>query len=282
VLPCCSACHPQLHWNKDLSLRQEVTLFGNTDILLCLIEPTTDCKQQQMPIKLSARAQFSHYAITPARGLHFGHNTYNTLSKPRCFEVFNLGEFPFNLRVFDMHAKQNAEAAALKALAEETAAKAAALAGKPQGVLQVAAACSCVTAHVSNLICTKLPSVLWITCQSFILCTAELASAGRKAAGSAAAAAAPAAAVLPPPPPGTLQLGQFTVDPPEAVVQPGCRQEVSVVFRAEGNCSWSAVAGLDISERDFDDAPGGIPYELGGESCIPGTRLHIGSSHWHQ
>jgi hydrocephalus-inducing protein len=125
-----------MHWNKDLSLRQEVTLFGNTDILLCLIEPTTDSKEQQVPIKLSARAQFSHYAITPARGLHFAPNTYNTLSKPRCFEVVNLGEFPFNLRVFDMHAKQNAEAAALKALAEETAAKAAALAGKPQGTRQ--------------------------------------------------------------------------------------------------------------------------------------------------
>ncbi|WIA13448.1 hypothetical protein OEZ85_007028 [Tetradesmus obliquus] len=222
-----------LHWNKDLFLRQEVTLFGNTDILLCLIEPTTDSKEQQVPIKLSAHAQFSHYAITPARGLHFGPNTYNTLSKPRCFEVVNLGAFPFTMRVFDMFAKQNAEAAALKALAEEAAAKAAAIAGK---------------------------------------------TPGRKAATGASAAAALAAVVLPPPPPGTLQLGQFTVDPPEAVVQPGCRQEVSVVFRAEGNCSWSATAGLDISERDFVDAPEGIHYELGGESCIPGIDAsNIGS-----
>lgn len=123
----------QLHWNKDKSLRQEVTLSGNTDIVLSLIEPTTDSKEQQVPIKLSARAQFSHYAITPARGLHFGPNTYNTLTKPRYFEVVNLGEFPFSLRVFDMYAKQNAEAAALKALAEEAAAKAAALAGKATG-----------------------------------------------------------------------------------------------------------------------------------------------------
>lgn len=127
-------CFLQLHWNKDLSLRQEVTLFGNTDILLCLIEPTTDSKEQQVPIKLSAHAQFSHYAITPARGLHFGPNTYNTLSKPRCFEVVNLGAFPFTMRVFDMFAKQNAEAAALKALAEEAAAKAAAIAGKTPGI----------------------------------------------------------------------------------------------------------------------------------------------------
>jgi hydrocephalus-inducing protein len=139
---CCTAAVflSQLHWNKDLSLRQEVALFGNTDILLCLIEPTTDSKEQQVPIKLSADVQFSHYAITPAQGLHFGPNTYNSLSKPRCFEVVNLGKFPFHLRVFDMYDKQNAEAAALKALAEETAAKAAALAGKTQGTRQAAPA----------------------------------------------------------------------------------------------------------------------------------------------
>lgn len=77
---------------------------------------------------------------------------------------------------------------------------------------------------------------------------------------------------VPEAPPGALQLGQFTLDPAEAVVQPGCRQEVSVVFRAMGSTSWSAVAGLDISERDFVDQPDGIPYELGGESCIPGEQ----------
>lgn len=83
-----------------------------------------------------------------------------------------------------------------------------------------------------------------------------------------AAAAAPPA---PPPPEGALQVGQFTVDPAEAVVKPGSRQQVSVVFRAEGSCSWAATLGLDISERDPRDQPGGIPYELGGDSCIPGA-----------
>lgn len=79
-------------------------------------------------------------------------------------------------------------------------------------------------------------------------------------------------APVPEAPSGALQLGQFTVDPAEATVQPGCRQEVSVVFRAIGNTSWSAVAGLDISDRDFLDQPEGIPYEFGGESCIPGVQ----------
>lgn len=109
-------------------------------------------------------------------------------------------------------------------------------------------------------------------------CALWTVCAGRKGTSAPSAAAAPAPPVLPPPPPGALQLGQFTVDPAEVVVPPGARQEVSVVFRAEGNQSWSAVAGLDISERDFVDRPEGIPYELGGESCIPGDWMRAAAS----
>jgi hydrocephalus-inducing protein len=119
----------QVHWNKDLSLKKEVSFTGNTDILLTLIEPATDHPEVVVPIKLSGHAVFSHYAITPARGLHFGPVTYNTLSKPRSFEVMNTGEFPFTLKVFPMPSKQElaaaAAAAADKAAAEEAAAAAA-------------------------------------------------------------------------------------------------------------------------------------------------------------
>lgn len=97
----------QLHWNKDHQLRQETSFNGNTDIMLSLIDPSKAVREQQLPIKLSFRAQFSHYAITPARGMHFGPTTYNSLSKPRTFEVVNLGEFPFTLRVFDLLKRQS-------------------------------------------------------------------------------------------------------------------------------------------------------------------------------
>lgn len=60
------------------------------------------------------------------------------------------------------------------------------------------------------------------------------------------------------------------MDPAEAVVKPGCKQQVSVLFRAEANRAWAATLGLDISERDPRDQHNGIPYELGGDSCIPG------------
>lgn len=111
-------------------------MAGNSDILLSLIEPVTDHSEHVVPIKLSGHAVFSHYAITPAKSLHFGPVTYNTLSKPRFFEVMNTGEFPFTLKVFPMPSKQElaaaAAAAAEKAAAEEAAAAATKKgAGKP-------------------------------------------------------------------------------------------------------------------------------------------------------
>lgn len=71
------------------------------------------------------------------------------------------------------------------------------------------------------------------------------------------------------------------MDPAEAVVKPGCKQQVSVVFRAEANRVWTATIGLDISERDHRDQPDGVPYELGGDSCIPGGLIEeLSSQPW--
>ena len=52
-------------------------------------------------VQLSARAVFSKYSVTPARALNFGPITYNTSAAPRTVEVTNVGELPFNLRLFD-------------------------------------------------------------------------------------------------------------------------------------------------------------------------------------
>jgi hypothetical protein len=63
------------------------------------------------------------------------------------------------------------------------------------------------------------------------------------------------------------------LEPGEVEIPPGGKQDIQVVFKAEGNASYKAVAGISISERDFADQPAGIAYELGGESCIPGELL---------
>lgn len=123
-------CCLQVHWNKQFTLKKEVSFAGNTDILLSLIEPATDHSEQVVPIKLSGHAVFSHYAITPARGLHFGPVTYNTLSKPRSFEVMNTGEFPFTVKIVSMPSKAELAAATAAAADKATAEEAAAAADK--------------------------------------------------------------------------------------------------------------------------------------------------------
>lgn len=208
----------QLHWNKARKLRHEVTCAGITDIQLSIIEPLTASKEQIIPLKLTVNAQFSKYAITPARGLHFGPHTYSTSSKPRTFEIANLGEFPFTYNIFPLKTDDNPPAA-------------------PQATKGAKAAAAGTAAGAD----------------------------GKSSSGVNAKKNAPTG-----PPPGAVQLGQFILDPAEAVIQPGARQEVSVVFKADGSASYTATAGINITERDFTDQPAGIPYELGGESVIPG------------
>lgn len=64
-----------------------------------------------MPIRVSVRAVFSKYSLTPARGINFEPLTYNNTSKPRTFEITNLGEFPFDFKLFNFATPPAAPAA---------------------------------------------------------------------------------------------------------------------------------------------------------------------------
>lgn len=221
----------QVAWNQDHSLKQEVTFDGNTDITLSFIEPLTLKAEQALPLRLSARAQFSHYSITPARGLHFGPVTYNTTSKPRTFEISNLGEFPFTMKLLPLGEPPQPPPTSATAATGKG--------GKGPGAKGGAAAAG------------------------------ATAAAGRKSVVAKAADVVPAG-------PNSLQLGQFVFEPAEAVIQPGGQQVVSVVFKAEGAATYTATAGISISERDFGDHPEGLPCEVAGESCIPGAAARAG------
>lgn len=220
-----------MHWNKKRSLRREVTLDANADISLSLIEPLTGRAEASLPLTLSARATFSHYSVTPARGLHFGSVTYGAAAAPRAFEVANLGEFPFTVRLFPL-------GDAPKPPPPPEAPPPAAGKGGKGGA-----------GGAKHATLAKADTLK-----------------GGAADGAAAGAPPPEAAA-----PNALALGQFTFAPAEAVVQPGCALEVAVAFRAEGAALHSAAAGIAVSERDFADHPGGLPYEVAGESCVPGA-----------
>ena len=69
---------------------------------------------------------------------------------------------------------------------------------------------------------------------------------------------------------GSLSLGNFTVSPASGTVEPGTVQQVSTTFLAENSRSYCKLMGIEVSDRDPSDHPGGVPYEISGESCIPG------------
>jgi hydrocephalus-inducing protein len=251
----------QVHWNKDHALRREAAFEANTDITLAITEPATGRVESVLPVKLSARAQFSRYAVTPARGLHFGPVTYGTSTPPRTFEVTNLGEFPFTVRLFplgDPPAGTPPSADALSMAGAPSAGRCSPAGGGAKGAKGTRAAAGGGTGGAP----APAPGG-----GSAAKKAAAAAGAGKGPAVSGAGATttptAPAAA-------NALQLGQFTLEPAEAVVQPGGRLEVGVVFHAEGASTYSATAGISISERDFGDHPSGMPYVVAGESCIPG------------
>lgn len=156
-------------------------------------------------MKLSVRSVFSRYALTPARGLNFGPMEFNTVAKPRIFEITNLGEFPVDFNLTSLSSS-----------------------GKPTSASRAAAA----------------------------------AAAPPPAKGGKGA---PVEAVV-----TGAQFGPFNVTPAKGSIAPGEKVEVTVVFTASGNMPYREILGVDVSNRDPDDHPLGVPYEIVGESCFPG------------
>eukprot|EP00959_Pyramimonas_sp_CCMP1952_P397244 8323418-Pyramimonas_sp.AAC.1 len=67
-----------------------------------------------------------------------------------------------------------------------------------------------------------------------------------------------------------MQLGNFVINPPSGMVEPGETLKVSVTFLAQNARTYVEMLGIHVEDRDPSDHPGGIPYEIAGESCIPG------------
>jgi hypothetical protein len=196
-------------FNGALALSDEVTLQHNSDVSLTVIEPLTGERfQNPVPVKLSVRAVFSRYGLTPARGLNFGPVEFQVASRPRIFEIANLGEFPFEwdlVSLFSSGAKSRPESA------------------------------------------VKRPST----------------SKGKDAkGGKGGKAEAPA--------PEAPAFGPYEITPTKGTISPGQRQEVTVNFIAAGNEAYREILGIKISGKDPADHPEGVPYEIVGESCVPG------------
>ena len=192
TIPAGKAQEIKVHFNQEQHLNHEVHLTDNAQMSLHIIEPLNNNTETTIPMPVSVHAVLSKYSITPARGLIFGPNVYNSESQPRTINVRNEGDFPFHMMLFK--------------LGDEVPEK-----------------------------------------------PAEDAKGGKEKA------AAP-----------TLTLGQFVFEPASCVIQPGQTQPVKVVFNAQKRAQYTETVGIHITERDENDSPQGIPYEVAGESCIPG------------
>jgi len=67
-----------------------------------------------------------------------------------------------------------------------------------------------------------------------------------------------------------LTVGQYDVSPSTGSIPPGNAAVVSVTFRADGAKFYESTLAIDIADRDPQDQPDGLPFELCAESSIPG------------
>uniref|UniRef100_UPI003AADF4DB hydrocephalus-inducing protein homolog n=1 Tax=Centroberyx gerrardi TaxID=166262 RepID=UPI003AADF4DB len=74
-----------------------------------------------------------------------------------------------------------------------------------------------------------------------------------------------------------LTMGVFTVAPCTGTLLPGSQQVVTVDCGAEQLGNWNECLVIDINDRDPSDQPGGIPYRLVAEVCVPGIGLDLSS-----
>ncbi|XP_076848184.1 hydrocephalus-inducing protein homolog isoform X3 [Brachyhypopomus gauderio] len=67
-----------------------------------------------------------------------------------------------------------------------------------------------------------------------------------------------------------LTMGVFSLTPCFGVLPPGAQQVVTVECLTEQTGHWQESLVVDISDRDPSDSPGGVPYRLIAEVCMPG------------
>uniref|UniRef100_A0A4W3H2C0 Cadherin domain-containing protein n=1 Tax=Callorhinchus milii TaxID=7868 RepID=A0A4W3H2C0_CALMI len=76
-------------------------------------------------------------------------------------------------------------------------------------------------------------------------------------------------------------VGVFSIFPAFGIVLPGAQQVITVEVFAELSGKSEEILHIDITDRDPNDNPGGIPYRLVTEACLPGriTPARAGGRH---
>ncbi|XP_043935458.1 hydrocephalus-inducing protein homolog [Protopterus annectens] len=196
--------------------------FKDQPILRCqVIEPNLGeggLIIAKIPVKVSARAVFSKYSISPSNDINFGALVIGT-RKSGSFNIENKGELEFRYSISKMvreipiqHQKRQPGAKRTRSREGSTSGKSVAL-NKP-----------------------------------------KRSESLQKDIGTSQA---------------RFTLGMFTVFPGFGIIPPGSHQNVSVECAADPVGKSEESLAIDISDRDPDDQPNGIPYWLIAEACMP-------------
>jgi hydrocephalus-inducing protein len=202
-------------------------------LVLNILEGEAQEVHQPIPIGVNVNAVFSKYSITPLKTINFGPMQYGE-QVTRTFEVRNEGLFEFKYAICDdndFEAKARIKEERQKEQEERISGAQEAAEADPKAAAKGA----------------KKPDP-------------KAAKGGKAAAGKEGA-----------PADGTqLTVGQYDVTPATGSIPPGNAAVVSVTFRAEGAKFYESTLAVDIAERDPQDQPDGVPFELCAESSIPG------------
>ena len=215
---------------KELKLK---TAKNESDIILNIIEGKSQEKHTQIPINVNVNAVFSKYSFTPLKNINFGPMTYGE-QVTRTFEVRNEGLFEFKFAICDSkdeEAKKRIKEERLKEIEERVK-------GAEEKKEDPKADPKAKKPEPAKAPPAKKPD----------------------AKGGAQA----------PPEGGQIEVSQYTISPATGSIPPGSACVFNVVFKAKGSQFYESTIAVDIANRDPQDNPDGIPFELNAESSIPG------------
>lgn len=205
----------------------------NTEIKLIIFEGEKNSKYQEIPIFVNVASLFSKYTINPVKNINFGSFQYNE-QNTRSIEIRNEGQFEFNYEVSEF-----LEESIMKKIREDKSLKE--LEEQKQKEQEMKEAID----NLNNVKDTKKkqPNV------------PDKKKQDDKKKGKED---------------NILKISRFNISNFKGSIPPGSSAKLDIAFVAEGHQFYQSVLCFDILGRNPDDNPLGIPFDLIGESCIPG------------
>ncbi|CAD8206755.1 unnamed protein product [Paramecium octaurelia] len=207
------------------------TTNDTTDLYLEILEGKTQEIYKPVPINVQFNSVYSKYSINPLKNINFGPIQFNE-SKVRHLEIKNEGQFEFNFTIFD-YANEEFRKQLLDQQTKEAQEKKELMKAMPSSLAPVDP--------------KKGPK------KDDKKQEKKQAKPGKND-----------------PPPGQLKIGQWTIMPSIGTIAPDSSCTVEITFAGQGQKNYEQKLAIDIINRNPEDQPNGIEYEVLSESCIPG------------